>query len=445
MRSAKSDKSKSHGEDGGAVSLVLPGSPFQRLTALLSGHEPGQSRIDLGVGEPKHAIPDFVAPVLAENVNGFGRYPAIKGTPDFRKAVRQWLDNRYGLDGFVDEDAILPLNGSREGLFYALFEAKRRKPVAAPVVFSPNPFYQTYAAAAQAAGCRFLSPPESASDSLDGLPDFSALSPTVLKETIAVYIASPANPQGNCAPLSYWQDLIALARQHDFMILADECYSEIYRDVAPQGILAAAKLTGSASHIISFNSLSKRSSLPGLRVGFLAGDAQFVSDVTKFRNMAAPQVPMPLQAVAARAFRDEAHVAENRRLYNEKFELARTILSDVLPLDIPDGGFFLWADCSPYMCGEDMALHLWKSAGLRVVPGAYLTADEPDGACAGQDPHPLNQPINRSDGRVRVALVHDLAITEIAMTRFRQCLDQLPKKNVSKSQYRSKQTGKSHA
>ncbi len=445
MRSDQSDKSIDHGEDGGAVSLVLPESPFQRLTALLSGHEPGQSRIDLGVGEPKHAIPDFVGPVLAATFADFGRYPPIKGTPEFRNAVVQWLDRRYGLDGFIGADDVLPLNGSREGLFYALFEAKRRKPVTTPLVFSPNPFYQTYAAAAQAAGCRFLSPPESASASLDGLPDFSALSSDVLDDTIAVYIASPANPQGNCAPLSYWQDLIALARQHDFIIFADECYSEIYRDVPPQGILEAAKLTGSASHVISFNSLSKRSNLPGLRVGFMAGDAQFVSNFTKFRNMAAPQVPLPLQAVAAKALGDEAHVVENRRLYNDKFALAHSVLSDVLPLDIPDGGFFLWADCSSYMSGEDMALHLWKMAGLRVVPGAYLTAEEPAGTGAPALDAPDNKPYNRSNGRIRVALVHDLATTEIAMTRFRQCLDQLPNTPHSKSQNRPKQTGKSHA
>lgn len=438
MHSARSDNSIIHGEDGGSVSLVLPGSPFQRLTALLSDHEPGQSKIDLGVGEPKHEMPTFVAPVLAENVTDFGRYPPIKGTPGFRTAVVQWLNNRYSLNGFVDEAAILPLNGSREGLFYALFEAKRRKPVTTPLVFSPNPFYQTYAAAAQAAGCRFLSPPESASASLDGLPDFSALSSDDLQQTVAVYIASPANPQGSCAPVSYWQDLIALARQHNFMIFADECYSEIYRDVAPYGVLEAAKLTGSTSHVISFNSLSKRSNLPGLRVGFMAGDTQFVWDMAKFRNMAAPQVPLPLQAVAATVYADEAHVAENRRLYNEKFELARSILSDALPLDIPDGGFFLWADCSSYMCGEDMALHLWKMAGLRVVPGAYLTADELIHSSAVG-------PKNRSDGRIRVALVHNLATTRLAMTRFRQCLDHLRKKTDPISQNRPKQTGKSHA
>ncbi len=445
MHSAQSGQSVDFGVDGGSVSLVLPGSPFQRLTVLLSGHEPGQSRIDLGVGEPKHDIPSFVGPVLAENVADFGRYPPIRGTEDFRGAVVKWLDRRYGLNGFIGEDAVLPLNGSREGLFYALFEAKRRKPVKTPLVFSPNPFYQTYAAAAHSAGCQFLSPPDPASEGLDGLPDFSALSPDTLNNTIAVYIASPANPQGNCAPLSYWQRLIELARQHDFIILADECYSEIYRQQAPQGILEAAKMTGSASHVISFNSLSKRSNLPGLRVGFMAGDAQFVTDLTKFRNMAAPQVPLPLQAVAVKALGDEAHVAENRRLYNEKFDLAYNILGDALPLDIPEGGFFLWADCSAYLSGEEMALHLWKSAGLRVVPGAYLTAAEPAPPAADASVSSDHKLSNPSEGRIRVALVHDLATTRIAMTRFRQCLDQLPVKPSSDQQQRSKQTGKSHA
>lgn len=445
MHSAQSGQSVDIGEGGGTVSLVLPGSPFQRLTALLSGHEPGQTRIDLGVGEPKHDIPGFVGPVLADHVADFGRYPPIRGTDEFRAAVVTWLDRRYGLNGFIEKDAVLPLNGSREGLFYALFEARRRKPVETPLVFSPNPFYQTYAAAAQSAGCRFLSPPDPATEGLDGLPDYSAISPDMLDNTIAIYVASPANPQGSCAPLEYWQRLIKLARQYNFIILADECYSEIYRQQAPQGILEAAKLTASASHVISFNSLSKRSNLPGLRVGFLAGDAQFVSDLTTFRNMAAPQVPLPLQAVAVKALEDEVHVAENRQLYNEKFDLARSILGDALPLDIPDGGFFLWADCSAYLSGEEMALHLWKAAGLRVVPGAYLTAAEPARPSADASAFPDEKPANPSHGRIRVALVHDLATTRIAMTRFRQCLDELPLKPSSDQQQRSKQTGKSHA
>lgn len=444
MRSAPPDKSNQQSHANRPASLMLSGSPFQRVTDLLSGIEPGQPAIDLGVGGPQHQMPPLVEPVLLRNIAEFRHYPPIRGTPEFRNAVRNWLDHRYALDGLIDAEAILPLNGSREGLFYALFEARRRKPVSDPLVFSPNPFYQTYAAAAHAAGCRFLSPPDCAAENLQGLPDFAAVPAELLDDTVAVYVASPANPQGNCAPLAYWQELIALAAHHDFMIFADECYSEIYRDRAPAGILEAAATAGSTGRVVSFNSLSKRSNLPGLRVGFMAGDAEFLTGLAKFRNMAAPQVPMPLQAVAAAAFSDEAHVAENRRLYNAKFDMAQAALAPLLPLQIPDGGFFLWMDCSPFMPGEAMALHLWKAAGLRVVPGAYLTADETDENGAAH---------NRSDGYIRIALVHDLATTEVAIDRLRHCLEQLPQISIRISEQDSsgnshpqkEQTGKFHA
>tara|TARA_R110000868_G_scaffold26691_23_gene102583 strand:+ start:520 stop:1869 length:1350 start_codon:yes stop_codon:yes gene_type:complete len=449
MRSAPPDKSNLQAYANRPASLELPGSPFQRVTTLLDGIEPGLAEIDLGVGGPQHQMPAFVEPVLMQKTAEFRHYPPSKGTPEFLQSVRKWLDHRYALDGLVGEDAILPLNGSREGLFFALFEAKRRKPVEDPLVFSPNPFYQTYAAAAKAAGCRFLSPPDSAAEgmaaeSLQGLPDFAALAPELLADTVAVYVASPTNPQGNSATLGYWQNLIELADRHDFMIFADECYSEIYRDSPPTGILEAARSAGSTDHVISFNSLSKRSNLPGLRVGFMAGDATFLTELAKFRNMAAPQVPMPLQAVAAAAFADETHVAENRRLYNAKFDMAQAALAPLLPLRIPDGGFFLWADCSAFMPGEAMALHLWKEAGLRVVPGAYLTADETDENGIAQ---------NRSDGFIRIALVHDLATASEAINRLRHSLEQLPHISTRKSEQTSsgisrpqnEQTGKFHA
>ncbi len=289
MRSAPPDKSNLQAYANRPASLELPGSPFQRVTTLLDGIEPGLAEIDLGVGGPQHQMPAFVEPVLMQKTAEFRHYPPSKGTPEFLQSVRKWLDHRYALDGLVGEDAILPLNGSREGLFFALFEAKRRKPVEDPLVFSPNPFYQTYAAAAKAAGCRFLSPPDSAAEgmaaeSLQGLPDFAALAPELLADTVAVYVASPTNPQGNSATLGYWQNLIELADRHDFMIFADECYSEIYRDSPPTGILEAARSAGSTDHVISFNSLSKRSNLPGLRVGFMAGDAKFLTELAKFRN-----------------------------------------------------------------------------------------------------------------------------------------------------------------
>lgn len=419
MSSASSDKIVLSSKIGSSASLSLPSSPFQRLAVLLQDTQPALSPIDLGVGEPRHQIPPFVGGVLTENLADFRRYPAIKGTAEFRNSVSNWLNKRYSLQGTINPDnAVLPLNGSREGLFFALFEACRRKPVDSPIVFSPNPFYQTYAAAAGAAGCTFLSPPEFSQAELEGLPNFDAIPAETLNSTVAVYIASPANPQGNCASKDYWNSLIKLSVKHDFMVFADECYSEIYRDTPPIGILEAAMEFGSFANLISFNSLSKRSNLPGLRVGFMAGDEYFLSGLMKFRNMAAPQVPLPLQAVAAAAFQDEDHVIENRKLYNKKFQLAKDILSDVIPVSVPDGGFFLWPDCQDYADGETLALHLWKTAGIRVVPGSYLAADEADRMDGLQ---------NRANTKVRIALVHDLQTTKEALMRIKDCLKDMPR------------------
>lgn len=399
---------------GSSASLSLPSSPFQRLAALLQDTKPALSPIDLGVGEPRHQMPPFVGRILAENLADFRRYPPMKGSAEFRNSVSNWLNNRYNLQGAIDpERAVLPLNGSREGLFFALFEACRRKPVKNPIVFSPNPFYQTYAAAANSAGCTFLSPPEFKEYELDGLPDFNSIPENALENTVAVYLASPANPQGTCASKEYWISLIRLSLRHNFMIFADECYSEIYRDVPPVGILEAAIDFGSFSNVVCFNSLSKRSNLAGLRAGFMAGDERFLSSLIKFRNMAAPQVPLPVQAVAAAAFEDEDHVVENRKLYNKKFRIAEDILSDVLPISIPKGGFFLWLNCQQYGDGEKLALHLWKEAGLRIVPGSYLTANETDEMAGLQ---------NKASNKVRIALVHDLQTTEEALTRLKNCL-----------------------
>lgn len=419
MSSASSDKIVSSSKNGSSASLSLPSSPFQRLAALLQDTQPSLSPIDLGVGEPRHQIPPFVGEILTQNMADFRRYPPMKGSAEFRESVSKWLDKRYNLQGAINpENAILPLNGSREGLFFALFEACRRKPVENPIVFSPNPFYQTYAAAAGAAGCTFLSPPEFDQVELEGLPNFNAIPAQSLENTVAVYAASPANPQGNCASKEYWADLIRLSVKHNFMVFADECYSEIYRNTPPIGILETAMDLGSFANVISFNSLSKRSNLPGLRAGFMAGDERFLTNLVKFRNMAAPQVPLPIQAVAAAVYQDEEHVVENRKLYNEKFRIAEEILSDVIPVSVPEGGFFLWLDCKDYADGEALALQLWKQAGIRIIPGSYLTADESDQTGGLQ---------NRASTKVRIALVHDLQTTKEALTRLKNCLLDMPR------------------
>ena len=304
-------------------------SPFQRLNDLLAPHTPGRAPINLTVGEPRHGVPGFVGPVLAREIEGFGKYPPIKGTEAFRKAVGAWLDRRYGLEGSVDvEHGILPLNGSREGLFYAAIEAARRsrKTGVRPAILLPNPFYQAYAAGAVAAGCEAVM--IDAGPETGFLPDLAALSEELLERTIALYYASPANPQGAVASRADWKAVIELTRAHDILLFADECYSEIYRGTAaPDGVLAAACETAEGfKGVVAFNSLSKRSNLPGLRCGFAAGDPDFLKTWVAFRNMAAPQVPGPVQAVAVAAYGDEAHVIENRRLYDAKYAAAERIL-----------------------------------------------------------------------------------------------------------------------
>lgn len=387
-------------------------SPFQRLADLLAPFQPGRAPINMTVGEPRHPVPGFVAPVLARETDGFGRYPAIKGTDAFRKAVGAWLDRRYGLSGAVDvERGILPLNGSREGLFYAALEARRRfsRPVERPAILLPNPFYQAYAAGAVAAGCEPVMLDAGAETGF--LPDLDALSDELLDRTVALYYASPANPQGAVASRADWLKVIAKARAHGFRLFADECYSEIYRgEAAPDGVLAAAATTAEGfAGVVTFNSLSKRSNLPGLRCGFAAGDVDFLERWVAFRNMAAPQVPTPLQAVAVAAFGDEAHVIENRRLYDAKFAAAERILGSKFGSVTPAGGFFLWLDVSRHGGGEAAALKLWREAGVRSIPGGYLSAEGPDGT-------------NPGERYLRLALVDSLALTEEALGRILETL-----------------------
>ncbi|MBZ9937957.1 aminotransferase class I/II-fold pyridoxal phosphate-dependent enzyme [Mesorhizobium sp. BR1-1-16] len=389
---------------GGPTSAGRAISPFQKLNDRLAGIAPGLAPINLGLGEPQHPIPAFVGPVIAANLDLFGRYPAIRGTDAFRATVAAWLNRRYGLAASpVDpETMVLPLNGSREGLFFAALGARERAAgIARPAVLLPNPFYQAYAAGAEAAGLEIVL--IDAGPDERHLPDLSRLAPDILARTIALYVASPTNPQGSVATSDDWRGLIAAARQHDFMIFADECYSEIYRSTPPPGVLeAAAGLGGGFANIVTFHSLSKRSNLPGLRAGFAAGDPVFLKDWTRLRNMAAPQVPTPIQAVAVAAYSDEAHVAENRALYNRKFELAQ----DLLGVTAPEGGFFLWLEVGD---GEEAAIRLWREVGVRTIPGAYLCLP----TAAGDNP-----------GRsfLRVAMVQDIATTTEALRRMAQVL-----------------------
>jgi N-succinyldiaminopimelate aminotransferase len=384
-------------------SAVASRSPFVRLTELIAGIAPGKPAINLSVGEPQHAIPPFVGPVLAEHIAEFGRYPANKGIQPFRRAVAQWLGRRYALPRAVDpESEVLVLNGTREGLFLAAIAAKRwvSPRAGTPAVLIPNPFYAAYAAGALAADCEPVYLPATRASGF--LPDLAALDEALLKRTVACYLASPSNPQGAVADRPYLEKLASLARRHGFLIFADECYCEIYSAHKPPGMLEAA--AADFANVVVFHSLSKRSNLPGLRVGFAAGDARFLAAFLELRNVAAPQVPVPAQHVAVAAYGDEQHVEENRKLYAAKFDLADAIIGHRYGYERPAGGFFLWLDVSAYGGSEIVTRWLWAEAGVRVVPGRYLAREQADGSNPGAD-------------YIRVAMVQDKAATAEALHR----------------------------
>jgi aspartate/methionine/tyrosine aminotransferase len=386
------------------VRTVQTRSPFVRLTELLGDMKPGQPPINLTVGEPQHPIPPFVGSVIEASLKDFGRYPPTKGNDHFRRAAARWLDRRFTLPRSVDpENEILVVNGTREALFLAALAGRdlATKQVARPAILVPNPFYAAYVAAAAAVGCEPVLLPATRASGF--LPDLDTLDDELLSRTVAIYFGSPSNPQGAVADLGYLERLVTLARRHDFLIFSDECYSEIYTTGRrPAGMLQAAG--ANFSNVVVFNSLSKRSNLPGLRVGLAAGDSRFIKKFLDVRNVVAPQVPGPLQEVAARAYEDEAHVEENRRLYKLKFDLADQIIGDRYGYTRPEGGFFLWLDVSAYGGSETVALKLWGEAGVRILPGLYLAHAQSDGR-------------NPAAAYIRVAMVHDQDITAQALHR----------------------------
>src|SRR5215475_4481128 len=378
-------------------------SPFARTTELLAPYKPAKPLITLSLGEPQHPVPGFVGPVLAQYIADFGRYPLARGIEPFRKAAAAWLSTRFSLPRAVDPDSeVLVLNGSREGLFFAALTAKdfvgERK--GRPAILMPNPFYPAYGAGAKAAGCEQIYLPTTVENGF--LPDLDAIDESVLARTVAFYIASPANPQGAVATADYFRKLKQLADRFGFIVLSDECYSEIYTRQPPGSALEYAG--PDFRNVVVFQSLSKRSNLPGMRVGFAAGDRNFLSAFLELRNVSSPQVPLPAQRVAITAYADEAHVEENQRLYKLKFDLADQILGGRHINQQTTGGFLLWLDVSEHGGDEAVTLRLWREAGLRVVPGRYLARDQADGT-------------NPGVGYIRVALVQDQATTAEALHR----------------------------
>jgi len=382
----------------------LPEYAFPRLRSLLDVHAPGGEVMHMTIGEPKHAFPSWVSGIIAENAEGFGKYPPNEGTPELRAAISGWIARRFG--AATDPDTqVMALNGTREGLFNAALalcpeEVRSQR----PVILMPNPFYQVYAVAALAVGAEPVYVP--AGPETGFLPDYGALNADVLNRVAIAYLCSPSNPQGAVASEGYWRDLIALGEKHDFQIFADECYSEIYRDAAPVGALQVAQAMGAdPERVVIFHSLSKRSNLPGLRSGFVAGGPESIARIKQLRAYAGAPLPLPLQRVAEKAWEDEAHVEENRELYCAKFRIADEIFDGLPGYMPPQAGFFLWL---PVEDGEAAALKLWQETGLRVLPGAYL-AREVDG-------------YNPGKGFIRVAMVAPKEEMQRGLIVLRDCL-----------------------
>jgi aspartate/methionine/tyrosine aminotransferase len=381
----------------------LPDYAFPRLRTLLDPHDPGGEPIVMTIGEPRHAIPDFVGPILAEHLGEFGKYPPNEGTPGLLSAIAGWLRLRYGVD--LPPDRIMALNGTREGLFDACLalcpEVKNGRQ---PVVLMPNPFYQPYAAAALSTGAEPVYVP--AGPATGFLPDYAALPKDILDRTALAYLCSPANPQGSVAPRDYIAEVLHLAEKHDFILLSDECYSEIWRDQPPVGALQVADEIGAdPERIVVMNSLSKRSNLAGLRSGFVAGGPEAIKRFRQLRSYGGSPLPLPVQHVSEKAWSDEAHVEASRALYQEKFRIADKVFASVQGYQGPEGGFFLWL---PVDDGEEAALRSWRETGVRVLPGAYL-AREVGG-------------FNPGKGYIRVAMVAPKEEMRRGLTMLRDCL-----------------------
>jgi N-succinyldiaminopimelate aminotransferase len=351
--------------------------PFEKLRDLFAADTPpaGLKEIKLHIGEPQHPTPDFIKAALAANFAGLASYPATNGSDDLRRAIADWIGRRYGIPAPDFVSQVLPVNGSREALFAFAQAVVAPRKHELPVVIAPNPFYQIYEGAALLAGARpfFLNQAPGNGFRMD----WSAVPEEVWQACQLVYVCSPGNPTGKVMDLDEWRTLFELSDRHGFVIAADECYSEIYFDAAqpPLGGLEAARRLGRDDYrnLVMFSSLSKRSNVPGLRSGFVAGDAAILKKFWLYRTYHGCAMSPPVQAASAAAWRDEAHVQENRRLYIEKFAQVTPVVAAHLRTAVPDAGFYLWADVSPTgLSDTEFARRLRAQYNVSVLPGSFL-------------------------------------------------------------------------
>ncbi|HEX9180554.1 MAG TPA: succinyldiaminopimelate transaminase [Burkholderiales bacterium] len=369
--------------------------PFQKLADLFHGVTPDKSLrpISLSIGEPRHATPELVRQALIGHLSGLSNYPTTAGAPNLREAIAHWLQRRYGLALVDPAHQVLPVNGSREALFafaQAVVDGGRE----GAAVVCPNPFYQIYEGAALLAGAEPLF--------LNNLPrtgfamDFDELPQDTWRRVQLLYTCSPGNPTGRVMPLPEWERLFALSDRHGFVIASDECYSEIYLEEGkpPLGALEAARLLGREGfpRLVVFSSLSKRSNVPGMRSGFVAGDAAVLKRFLLYRTYHGCAMSPPVQAASAAAWADEAHVAENRRLYRDKFDAVVPVIAARLPVERPEAGFYLWLRTP--IPDTEFALRLHRDYNVAVLPGSYLAREA--------------RGMNPGANRVRIALVAPL-------------------------------------
>ena len=392
---------------------ALTDYPFGRLADLLEGIEPPPSvdPLIMSIGEPQHPYPALVTETLAANAHLWGKYPPTPGPPEFRAAVAAWLARRYDLpDGMIDGNRhVLSCAGTREALFtVALLAVPQAVGGQKPAVLMPDPFYQVYAGAAVLAGAEPIF--VAANPDTGFLPDFAGLSKEILARTALAYLCTPANPQGTVADRAYLRELLALARREDFILAIDACYGDIYTGDPPPGIFEiCAEDGGDMSQVIAFHSLSKRSNVPGLRSGFVAGEAGLIADYARLRSYSGGASPLPVTAVATALWNEENHVAESRALYQRKFDIAEHYFAGKCGFYRPAGGFYLWLDVGD---GEAAAQRLWAETGVKVMPGGYLSRG--DYAAENIEPGEGQTP---GAPYIRIALVHGVEATESALRR----------------------------
>lgn len=384
--------------------------PFEKLKVLTEAVTPADlPAVAWSIGEPKHQAPDFLQPTMAAHLGGFSNYPTTTGLPELREAISQWCNRRFQLGerGLDASRNVLPVTGTREALFaivQATFDAGSSK----RQVWMPNPFYQIYEGATFLAGGEPRYLPCLAEN--DYQPDYDALTDTDWGHCQILFLCTPGNPSGTPLTLAQLTRLVEKARAHDVLLISDECYSELYRDEQqpPPGLLqaCAAVSPGDYSHCLVFHSLSKRSNLPGLRSGFVAGDADMIAEFLRYRTYHGCAMPIPHQHISIAAWQDEQHVVANRRLYNQKYEAVHAILGDKIPIRIPAASFYLWPNLE--RDDEQVAVDWLAKANIRVLPGQYLGRTI-DG-------------VNPGYGHVRIALVAELEACIDAAERLRALL-----------------------